>query len=370
MTTKNSTFLELIVGLLSIMLVLVSAVSSAVAGADNATQDLIQAVIRGNLDRVKSLLDGGADVNAKLKDGSTAMWGAASAGKTDMAKLLKAHGAKMTLPVAAMLGDEEEIRRLLAAGADINAREDHPMGNTALIRAVMSHSVGILKLLIDRGVDLSVRNNRGDTAMKMALFFSVTMEEEKERNPSEGAKEADLAEIVNLLLDKGAEVDVNDNLTGKMALIWAARNERLDVAKLVLDKGFDVKTDPNILILAADIGHSEVVNLLLERGADINSTANTLGGGPLMTAAEKGRLEVVKLLLAKGADVNEGGRMGFTPLMAASEKGQLDIVKELLDKGADINARSQCMGSTALSIARDYGQNDVEKFLRAHGAKE
>ena len=118
-----------------------------------------------------------------------------------------------------------------------------------------------------------------------------------------------------------------------------------------------------------DIEHSrfEVARLLLEKGADVR-TKGSQGFTALFAAAQNGHVNVVRLLLDQGARVDDPGPEGETPLMAAAEEGHLDVVARLLSMGADVNGRDP-LGDTALTRAQRNGQEEAVKVLQARGAK-
>ncbi|MFN7098048.1 MAG: ankyrin repeat domain-containing protein, partial [Gammaproteobacteria bacterium] len=151
---------------------------------------------------------------------------------------------------------------------------------------------------------------------------------------------------------------------------FAARNGHLEIVKLLLDKGADVKEKNSygetILYLVAGNDHLEMVNLLLTKGADVNEK-NEYGSTALHGAAAKGQLEIVKLLLEKGADVKEKDDKGNTALHFAARNGHLEIVKLLLDKGADVKEKDND-GNTALYRAVEQGHLNIVQYLIALGA--
>ena len=100
---------------------------------------------------------------------------------------------------------------------------------------------------------------------------------------------------------------------------------------------FNDQTRASALQMAATQGYADVVALLLKRGANVNITDNT-GDTPLIAAFLYGKKDVVKLLVANGADVRHAGQYGQTPLHWAASNGDLDSAKLLLDRGANINA--------------------------------
>ena len=101
---------------------------------------------------------------------------------------------------------------------------------------------------------------------------------------------------------------------------------------------------------AAYDGKLDVVQLLLDRGADVNQD-RTNGRTPLWIAAARGQLAVAQLLLDRGADVNQANIDGQTPLWVAAREGKLAVAQLLLDNRADVNQAAKIDGVTPLLIA-------------------
>ncbi len=120
------------------------------------------------------------------------------------------------------------------------------------------------------------------------------------------------------------------------------------------------------LVAAAEAGHAEAVEKLLERGADVNQK-NDIGQTPLMAAAAAGDEAMVEDFISAGADVNAKDPEGATALLLASRKGRAGIVELLLKHQADVNARHDD-GFTALALAAEEGRFDVVRVLLAHDA--
>ena len=113
-------------------------------------------------------------------------------------------------------------------------------------------------------------------------------------------------------------------------------------------------------------GHEKVVQMLLEKGANINAQGG-LYGSVLQAASLGGHEKVVQMLLEKGANINvQGGRYGST-LQAASIRGYKKVVQMLLEKGANINAQGGYYGS-ALQAASSKGHEKVVQMLLEKGA--
>lgn len=144
---------------------------------------------------------------------------------------------------------------------------------------------------------------------------------------------------VRALLAKKVDVNAQQG-DGTTALHWAAFNDDVDIAKLLLAAQANVKAatrDGAItpLFLAAKNGSAPMIELLLKAGADANSTTET-GTTPLMMAASAGNPDALKVLLAHGAKVNARDLAhGQTALIFAASLNRAAAIKVLLANGAD-----------------------------------
>ncbi|KAL2800550.1 ankyrin repeat-containing domain protein [Aspergillus keveii] len=182
------------------------------------------------------------------------------------------------------------------------------------------------------------------------------------------------ADIVKRLLLLAGRVDLEawDTWSGRTALAEAAASGQAEIAKLLLEKGANVKTrDRNLcspLMLAVENGHDEVVKMLLSHGAPVN-TRHKHYQTPLSSAAERGRLKCVELLLEHGAMVDSQDEYGRTELFHAVENRRAMAVERLLERGADPNKRAICMnGWTPLHQAACNLDEAVIRLLLNAGA--
>lgn len=90
---------------------------------------------------------------------------------------------------------------------------------------------------------------------------------------------------------------------------------------------------------------------------------------PLHTAAQMGHKDIVELLLAQKAKVNAKNSDGFTPLHCAAQRGYMEVAELLLANKADVNARDD-RGRTPLSDAAFNGHKNMAELLRQHGGHE
>ena len=208
-------------------------------------------------------------------------------------------------------GNVEEVKKLIAKGADINARRQD--GLTALMMASLKGHSNIVKLLIANRADVNAKDKLGYTALM-------------------GACKGGHPDTVKLLIASKADVNARQE-AGGTALMIASLGGHIDIVKILIANNADVNAkmsmrDTTALILASVKGHADVAELLISNKADMNAKA--IGGYTALTAAIKeGNTNIVRLLLEKKADVNVKTDDGKTPLMIAEERGSTDIVQLL-----------------------------------------
>jgi uncharacterized protein len=165
-------------------------------------------------------------------------------------------------------------------------------------------------------------------------------------------------------LVRGADLDLRDD-RGHTVLTMVAAAENYQMLNLLIQSGASTAGLESIqLIQAASSGNldrvrsllSSKVNLDLDRGAAIGK------------AAAAGHTEVVELLIQAGANVNLSDRAGFTPIASAAYAGHGEIVRQLVDAGADIQApASESHSYSPLEYAR-MGLYQFDREDRQHAA--
>ncbi|HYI11198.1 MAG TPA: ankyrin repeat domain-containing protein [Thermoanaerobaculia bacterium] len=119
--------------------------------------------------------------------------------------------------------------------------------------------------------------------------------------------------------------------------------------------------------LAIFFRHSELARYLIEQGADVNAAAeNALRVAPLHAAAAVRDREIMQLLLDRGADANAKQQMDYTPLHGAASRGDVDMAKLLLEHGAERDAKGSD-GTTPADVARKYGHPAFAEWLESAG---
>ncbi len=279
---------------------------------------LHQAARDGDLEQVKKLIAQGADVNASNGDEKwTPLLAAAKAGHADVINVLLKNGAKVD------------------AGS---------YSYTPLYYAIWSKDAQAVRALISGGADVNAKNENGWTPLHYAA--------------REGHKE-----IVELLLAHDADVNVGDANNNRTAAEHAMRKNHTEIVQLLISKGADISP----LHFALYMKDEDRARSLIEGGADV-SRRTPLGTTLLERAVDVGLKDIVELLIAKGADVNAKDDWNWTPLHSAVY-GHKDIVKLLIAKGANVNARNGA-SRTPLWYAQEEGHTEIVELLRKHGAKE
>jgi len=175
-------------------------------------------------------------------------------------------------------------------------------------------------------------------------------------------------EVAKLLISYGADVNAKDK-TGKTPIFYATQNADLKITRLLLTNKANVKDNPELLNIAVLNKCREIVEVLLEHGADVN-TSDGCGRTALHFTAldEDGGFfgfhlckdpdtnvkgEIAKLLLSRGANVNAQTKDGITALHAATQNGYVKVVEALLEHNADVNC----------TVKTDTPPPYIDKFL-------
>lgn len=119
-----------------------------------------------------------------------------------------------------------------------------------------------------------------------------------------------------------------------------------------------------VLSLAIRGRHRSIMNLLLERGADVNVSSEDRGDTPLMEAAVRGEPEILDELLSCGADLNVVNKNRQTALMLAIGESYIQIAKRLIEAGAEDVGPDE-LGMTALKYAQLFHHDEIAALLQS-----
>jgi ankyrin repeat protein len=297
------------------------------------TTPLMWAVSERHADAARLLIVSGADVNARSNFVAPAN-GRGFEGRTPLTNRSDskseefASGWLTPLMFAAREGDEEIARILVGGGADVNATAGD--GKTALALAIFNGNYDVASFLVDSKTDV----NKADAQRFTPLFWAVDRRNMETAPNFPWMVTVDPLPLIRKLLDAGANPNALVNNTPRARM--REGSPRIVFATALMRAAF-----------AAD---SELVKLLLERGADpkiISRDSETMlsaaAGLAFIHGYHRGkppeeRLQVVKLFVELGNDVNQPDDYGITPLMAAANYGNVPIIQYLIDAGADLSA--------------------------------
>ena len=242
------------------------------AGADvnKANKELICASIEGHSKIVQQLIESGADVNNGMKNDVTPLHMAASMGHAEMARLL------------------------IEKGADVNKTSKD--GHTPLYSAADNGHTEIVKLLITSGADVN-KADKYDTVTKCLKKMGIHVTE-MTLNAWDALIRKNDTETIRLLIAAGADINRRGGMLLNYAAIYDRPEiAKLFIEASEIANKVDMYRP---LTWASSEGYAEIVKLLIEKGANVNQADND-GHTPLYWAVKNGHTEIVELLKAAGA---------------------------------------------------------------------
>ncbi|KAI1285660.1 Ankyrin repeat and KH domain-containing protein 1 [Halotydeus destructor] len=170
-------------------------------------------------------------------------------------------------------------------------------------------------------------------------------------------------------VDLDSQTDSNHDT----ALTLACAGGHEELVQLLLNRGSNIehrdKKGFTPLMLASTAGHANVCEVLLNAGADIEAQSERTKDTALSLGCSSGRYEVVELLLSRGANKEHRNVSDYTPLSLAASGGYVNIIKLLLNAGAEINSRTGSkLGISPLMLAAMNGHASTVKLLLDMGS--
>jgi ankyrin repeat protein len=315
-------------------------------------------------DVAMALIDCGANIEARNKKGLTPLLNAKAKGKDNIVQLLLSKGARHESIDAEgntelhLTYSEDVAMALIDCGANIEAR--NKQGGTPLLTATAKGQDKIVRLLLRKGAKTEAIDDEGNTALHLATDEDIALAlidcganiEARNKQglaPLLNAKAKGRDNIVQLLLRKGA----NPESEGNTELHLATSH---DIAVALIDGGADIdarnKQGRTPLLTAVMEGKERIVWLLLRKGAKTESM-DYEGHRALQYSLEFNSSEpIVWSLVDGGANIEARDKQGRTMLHIATAQGQKKIVLLLLGKGATPGSMDD-EGNTALHLATD-----------------
>ena len=290
---------------------------------DWSVSPLMHAVLTGKEQRVKDLIQAGADVHQTDTKGNTPLINAVKHSKCNVncVKMLLDSGTDVNkesdngircICVAALNGHDEVIDLLIKAGADVNYYSNYGI---PVMAAARGGHFKCVDLLLKAGTDINAESWYGNEIIESIIDYS-----------------------------DGEDDDCND----------------IDSAKCIaslLEAGLVEDPTKYLLHRAISMDRYGIVELLVKLGADLTEVDFDYGT-PLMRAADHGWIKAVRLFLFAGADVNYTRSFGRNALWAATKQLRINTMKVLLDGGAHINVEH--------SFNSLYGLVELDNMLHYH----
>ncbi|KAF7555470.1 hypothetical protein G7Z17_g2155 [Cylindrodendrum hubeiense] len=328
------------------------------------------------------------------------------------------------LHLATYLDSPSAVNILLSKSINLDAKTQY--GETAMHWAIQYGCTDILYALIQRGADINETDKNGKTALHMAVarekihLVKILLEsksihlnilDSKNWTPLRIAAHKGHEAIVQLLVDREANLDIRDQDQGWAAVRDAALQGHCQMVKFLIRRGAACEVHArnrhpwSVLCWAASQGHESIVRLLIEKETNLNVTTedgksalrcameydhgkvvwqltqagperininlqDQEGWSPLHAAVKRSLVKDASLLwlmLENGADVNTKTNKGLTALHLAATEDDIPVAWVLLTKHANINARNKG-GMTALHLASRFGHSQFVRFLLHMGA--
>ncbi|XP_065346694.1 uncharacterized protein LOC135943955 [Cloeon dipterum] len=283
----------------------------------------------------------------------------------------------------------EVVEKLVFSNVELN--KSSPDGKSILHYAMLSNQLDLVKRLIDRGSNVCLRDQNGDTPLHIAARFKKNSEIVKillekgakinEQNNHKwralhfAAKFNPTSEILQMLIKNGADVHLKDK-DGSSALHLASGfNTNPDIVKNLLKKGAKVNEQDNdkwtALHFAAKFNPtSEILQMLIEHGADVHLKDKDGSSALQLASGFNTNPAIVNILLEKGAKINEQNNHKWRALhFAAKFNPTSEILQMLIKNGADVHLKDKD-GSSALQFASGFNTNPaIVNILLEKGAK-
>ena len=326
------------------------------------------AAMRGDTERVRELLRGGADVNAAQGDGMTAIHWAAEHDAVEMTEVLVFAGANLEattrlggftpLLVASRTGSAAVVDKLLDAGAPIEAATS--TGETALHLAAAAGSSETASVLVSHGANLdAVELTKGQTPLMFAAAYGrVDVVEVLLHAGAEAALETIVVDYAAMAADDRVEIQERSErlaaLYGEAVIVdRPVDGTNQDDEEKEEKEGEQSEPEGESKDELDDATDDDAVEHERKRPFSYDQLVNKQGGNTaLHYAAREGHQEIVELLLeGGGVDIDHvSGGDGTSALLIATINGHFTLAMWLLDQGADPNLQS-APGATPLYVA-------------------
>lgn len=326
-------------------------------GADGRTALMLATEI-GNRQIAQLLIDAKANVNAKNREGVTALFLAAKEGRLEIADLLIANKAKTKmktksgwtpLMVSIRYGRDELTGLLKKAGASLKVKQ---LALSELFYGIKSSNISVVQESLNKGVTANVKDEQGFSALGVAAFLGDF-------------------QVIKLLLENGAKVNLAEPKHGNTALMFTAAKGNIDVMDALLAAGASVEKlnsyDVNAMDIALMNKQYDAAKYLIKKGADINAISGKQKETALHQAAYNDQSETVIFLLEQGADIEIKNKNLMQAFHHAMLHDNVEMVNAFVKHGVDVESQLE-NGITPFMMSVINGKFKTAKALLRHKA--
>ncbi len=302
-------------------------------------------------------------------------------------------GPESPVADAAMRGDDDAVRELIAAGAEVNAAQGD--GMTGLHWAASNRDPRLAKILLDAGADVGAGTRIGNytplhvaaqegAAYVVALLLEAGADPELpievggRARPLHFAAASGTEAAVAALLAVGADVNATEDAWGQTPLIFAASKGRTEAVRALLDAGADPAVHARVMDVTARAVYDRIEraerNKRIQEGrpwgpeiaADVRKQHEEENRRAMAEAASAAEAETRMIEEPEPLSYGElvGGHGGLTALLHAAREGHAETAFALLEGGADIDQVSAGDGTSPMLMATINGHYDLAtRFL-------
>jgi len=254
-----------------------------------------------------------------------------------------------------MLAMEEERIDFIAYHLEQGLNNGFDNRNQFLFNAAMLGKLNLVKWLVSQGADINSITTYGEDHSATPIFAAATNEH---------------FEIITWLKENGAKICNIKNSNGHTIISSVALLDgKTEIINLLVKLGADIneRNEDNTtpIYMAALAGKTESIKCLASLGAKIDEKVDTMS--PIFIAASNGQIESIKCLISLGVNVNVTDDNGMTPIFIAASKGHVNCIECLKSLGADINLKTN-EGFTPFFLAVAACKIESMNCLKSLGA--
>ena len=309
---------------------------------EELNKQLLAATRPDDINKIKELLDDGADVNVKTKNGLTLLsdWG--SRGFSDVFKML------------------------IDKGANINGINDD--GSSVFMKLVEHNQLSIASILLDKGVDIDFKDKQNRTALERIIS------DKSDLSVIIGTRSKTIQPIIHYLISKGADIKTKDSQGRNILMrIVSAGRDMVEALELVRDDGNMKVYKPRGPFKEYEVRDSKLIEYVLEKNLVPINEEDYSGKNLLSYILDKSDFhnynELCDFVLDKGINVNPKVKGNNpTPLQQAIMMGDVTLINKLIEKGAEVNVNTKPSTlERILNLKEDSKKQEILELMINNG---